>query len=95
MPVTFTKTKSDDGFYSVDVPGQLYKMADDGRFINRKQYSDMSNGSYYLVTRVKTYSSFTGQREEDVLKKVDSLLYENIPGKILSKKAIVKNGYKG
>ena len=28
-------------------------------------------------------------------KKIDSLLYENIPGKIVSKTTIVKNGYKG
>ena len=36
-----------------------------------------------------------GNTDEMVMKKVDSLLYENIPGKILSKTPIVKNGYKG
>lgn len=30
-----------------------------------------------------------------ILKVIDSLLYENIPGKILSKKSIVKNSYPG
>jgi len=95
VPVIFSKIKSEDGFYSVDVPGPLYKMSDDGKYIDRMQYSDMSNGSYYLVTRVKTHSSFVGQSEETVLKKIDSLLYENIPGKILSKKIITRNGYSG
>jgi hypothetical protein len=45
----------------------------------------MSNGSFYLVTRVKTFASFLAQNESVVLRKVDSLLYENIPGKILKK----------
>ena len=95
VPVTFSKVKSDDGFFSVDMPGPLFKMTDENQFINRKQYADMSNGSYYMVTRVKTYASFIGQSQEVVLKKIDSLLYENIPGKILKKTPITKNGYKG
>ena len=32
---------------------------------------------------------------EDVYKKIDSLLYENIPGKIISKTSITRNGYRG
>src|SRR5205085_2407348 len=32
---------------------------------------------------------------EEVYKTVDSLLYENVPGKIITKTNIVKNGYKG
>ena len=38
---------------------------------------------------------FLDQTEEQVIKKVDSLLYENIPGKIIKKTAIIKNGYNG
>jgi hypothetical protein len=30
-----------------------------------------------------------------VQKKIDSLLYENVPGKILKKTLISRNGYKG
>src|SRR6185295_17228066 len=59
------------------------------------QYADMSNGAYYMITRVKTHGYLFGQKENTVLKKIDSLLYENVPGKILKKTAIVKNGYKG
>lgn len=55
----------------------------------------MSNGAYYLVTRIKTYAAFQQQNEKNVLNKVDSILYENIPGKILSKKTIARNGYTG
>ncbi|RYF86365.1 MAG: hypothetical protein EOO00_13295, partial [Chitinophagaceae bacterium] len=55
----------------------------------------MSNGSYYMVTRVKTYASFIHQSATDVSKKTDSLLYEYIPGDIISRKAITRNGYNG
>jgi hypothetical protein len=55
----------------------------------------MANGSYYMVTRVKTNGSLWGQLAEEVERKIDSVLYENVPGKILSRKNIVRNGYKG
>ncbi|MDO9376937.1 MAG: TraB/GumN family protein, partial [Ferruginibacter sp.] len=95
VPVVFSRVKSEDGFYSVNIPGPLFKMRDESQRLDRRQYSDMSNGAYYLVTRVKTYAAFLGQSEEGVFKKIDSLLYENIPGKILKKVLIQKNGYKG
>ena len=95
VPVTFTKKYSEDKFFSVDVPGDLYRMRQDYQDLDRVQYADMSNGSYYIVTRVKTHAAFLGQTEQQVLKKIDSVLYENIPGKILSKKAIARNGYDG
>ncbi len=94
-PVKFTEKLSEDGFYSVATPGILYKMNGEYQAFDRRQYSDMSNGAYYLVTRVKTNAAFLGKTENDVLKKIDSLLYENIPGKILSKKTVVNNGYQG
>ena len=55
----------------------------------------MANGSYYMVTRIKTNSQFWGHNEDVVRKKIDSLLYENVPGKILNRQEIVRNGYKG
>ncbi len=95
VPVDFRTQNSDDGFYSVSMPGPLFKLAGDNEQFDRRQYSDMSNGAYYLVTRVKTHAAFLGQDEHTVLKKIDSILYENIPGKILSRKNINRNGYPG
>src|SRR5882757_1332719 len=95
VPVNFTTQNADDGFYSVAMPGPLFKMSGDYQVLDRRQYSDMSNGAYYLVTRLNTHAGFLGQKKEDVLKKVDSVLYENIPGKILTKKSININGYPG
>ncbi|MBL7703309.1 MAG: TraB/GumN family protein [Ferruginibacter sp.] len=95
VPVNFTTHTSDDGFFSVAMPGPLFKLSAESQKLDRRQYSDMANGSYYLVTRIKTHAAFLGHTEKDVLNKVDSILYENIPGKILSKKQIIKNGYTG
>jgi hypothetical protein len=70
-------------------------MADDLQQLNRLQYADMANGSYYQVTRVKTYTALLNQQAASVKKIIDSLLYENIPGKIIQKTAIYRNGYSG
>ncbi|GGB04391.1 hypothetical protein GCM10011511_29630 [Puia dinghuensis] len=94
VPVTFSPFTSEDGDFSVQLPGKLYRRTD-SRTPDSWQYADMGNGAYYMIARVKTHSSFLGQKEEIVLKKVDSLLYENIPGKILKKTAINRNGCKG
>lgn len=94
VPVRFTTQSTDDGFFTVDIPGKFYKFGDDAS-LDQRQYADMANGSYYMVTRIMTNSWMWGHSTDDVFKAVDSLLYENIPGKILSKSKISKNGYQG
>ena len=97
VPVQFSKTQADDGFFSVSLPGKLYDF--DGMFgmgmSRQQQFADMTNGSYYMITRINTNTVLWGHSEETVLRKIDSVIYENIPGKILSKQAIIRNGYKG
>jgi hypothetical protein len=95
VPVDFYKYKNPDGAYTVSVPGNLYKMSTDVSGLDRSQYADMSNGTYYIITRVQTYSAFGGNTVEKIYKEIDSLLYENIPGKIIEKKSITLNGYNG
>ncbi|MBL7729779.1 MAG: TraB/GumN family protein [Chitinophagaceae bacterium] len=94
VPVTFKTETAEDGLYKVDIPGKFYKYGDDFA-LEQRQYADMANGSYYMVTRIMTNAWMWNHNSEDVYKKIDSLLYENIPGKILSKTTITKNGYKG
>jgi uncharacterized protein YbaP (TraB family) len=94
VPVIFFPFTSEDQSFTVQLPGKLYKRAD-SRGGDSWQYADMSNGAYYMITRVKTNRSLLGQRDATVLKKIDSLLYENVPGKILRKTAITRNGYPG
>ena len=94
VPVTFKTAASADSFFSVDIPGKFYSFGDDGA-LDQLQYADMANGSYYMVTRIMTNAWMWDHQAEDVYKRIDSLLYENIPGKIISKTRIVKNGYQG
>ncbi|MEI9807958.1 MAG: TraB/GumN family protein [Bacteroidota bacterium] len=94
VPVVFATQTTDDGFFKVDIPGKFYKFGDDGS-LDQRQYADMANGSYYMVTRIMTNSWMWGHSTEDVYKTIDSLLYENIPGKIITRTNIVKSGYKG
>ena len=94
VPVSFNTETAVDGLYKVDIPGRFYKFGEDGA-LDQHQYADMANGSYYMVTRIMTNAWMWGHTMEDVYKKIDSLLYENIPGKIISKTAITRNGYRG
>lgn len=94
VPVKFSQVKTPDDFVKMMLPGPLFKRG--GLSANQSwQYADMENGSYYMLTRVATHAAILGEDEKVVMKKVDSLLYENIPGKILVKKEIERNGYKG
>ncbi len=94
VPVNFNTETSTDGFFKVDIPGKFFKFGDDGS-LNQQQYADMANGSFYMVTRISTNAWMWGHSPEDVYKNIDSLLYENIPGRILTKTRITKNGYPG
>lgn len=97
VPVSFNAVATDDGKVSMLLPGPLYKRSDTrvSSLNGSWQYADMDNGTYYMLTRVKTHASIGGASVKDVVKKIDSLLYENIPGRIVKKTAIVKNGYPG
>jgi len=58
--------------------------------------TDMANGAYYSINRQLTYAPIFNYKPERLLLKIDSLLYESIPGKILSKKHIIdKSGIQG
>ena len=91
----FKQQSSGDGFYKVSIPGEKFYRFTNWSGMDIVQYADMVNGTYYMVNRIKTNSLFFGDNADAVQKKVDSLLYENIPGKILKKTNITRNGYKG
>lgn len=56
---------------------------------------ELTNGSFYSVSIVSTYAYLSGNSKVDFQAKVDSLLFEYVPGKIISKKFIERNGFKG
>jgi uncharacterized protein YbaP (TraB family) len=93
VPVTFNKQTAEDGMYTVEMPGKLFESPSMSGMFDQRQYADMANGSYYMVTRLQTNSWLWGHSLPEVQKKVDSMLYENIPGRIIQKKTVIKNGY--
>lgn len=97
VPVSFMTITTEDMAIQVKVPGPFYKMPSASQYNGNDcwQYADMENGAYYMLTRVKTHAGILGQTALDVLKKTDSLLYENIPGKIISKNVISCSGCSG
>ncbi|MBS1575345.1 MAG: TraB/GumN family protein [Bacteroidetes bacterium] len=95
VPVVFSTYTADDGFFKVDIPGKLYGADNSPGMFDQRQYADMANGSYYIVTRLRTNNVMWGHGIDEIYKKIDSVLYENIPGKILNKQTIYRNGYKG
>ncbi|MBX9783558.1 MAG: TraB/GumN family protein [Chitinophagaceae bacterium] len=94
VPLKFTRQYSNDSLFSIEMPGKLFHF-DDLQLPNQYQFADMSNGAYYMVTRVPTFATMQGLTPAAMKKKVDSVLYTNIPGKMLSKKNVENSGYKG
>jgi uncharacterized protein YbaP (TraB family) len=94
VAVSFSPQSADDGMYKVEIPGKFYKFGEENGF-DQRQYADMANGSYYMVTRMMTNAWMWSHSIDRVNRIIDSLLYENIPGKILSKTKISRNGYAG
>jgi len=91
---SFQPYKSADGLIELDAPGKFTEFP----FYQGSQQSiltDMVNSNYFVITRLAHHSSWFGQDEEYVLERVDSLLFENVPGKILEKERIKNNGFIG
>ncbi|MCW3128047.1 MAG: GumN family protein [Bacteroidetes bacterium] len=85
---------SADSFYQVDVPGKMLDMAM-ASTVSFQTGVDMVNGAYYSVARIMSASFVNNESTEQVFQSIDSALYENVPGDILSKKTIELSGYKG
>jgi uncharacterized protein YbaP (TraB family) len=82
----------EDGFFTIDLPNKLYPVSDLGK--TTYVSPDLANGSFTVVNRIPTHS-FLKQDATYTLKDIDKLLFENIPGKILEKTFIEKDGFKG
>lgn len=82
----------EDGIFTMELPNKLYPVSDRGKttYIS----PDLANGSFVVVNRVPTYS-FLKQDAIYSLKDIDNLLFENVPGKILEKTFIEKDGFEG
>lgn len=93
-PVRFTNYVLPDSLVSVNLPG-LYLEHSSASNVREYFYPDLANGSYFSILRINTFASLYGKSGKDLLASIDSILYFNIPGKIISKKEVKKNGYPG
>ncbi|MFT5566740.1 MAG: hypothetical protein ACI81Y_001687 [Glaciecola sp.] len=94
VPFKYETQSLAEGMYTLDVPGTLYTMPSMGNFITYL-HPNMPNGAYYWVKRIKSHDLLMGRNLDFTMGRIDSMLYENIPGEIISKKKIEEQGYKG
>lgn len=85
-----------------NVRDNAFSVASVSKFFNisadkKKRYLslDVGNGAYLSVSRFNPMNFLQKGNDAITLQSIDSLLFENIPGKITSKKEIIRNGYKG
>ncbi len=83
------KYSSADNFIDISLPEKLYEFKIRG--INLGLNMDITNGGYFMIFRVSTYDHITD--EPYTLEKIEGMLYENIPGKILKQENIEFQGY--
>lgn len=91
-PQTGTLQQPEDGFFRINLPHKLYPVAE-GQHITYIS-PDLTNGSYMMVHRIPTYT-FLNRKTTYELADIEGLLFENIPGKILSQQHISKQGFQG
>jgi len=82
----------EDGFFTLELPNKLYPVSDRGK--TTYVSPDLANGSFVVVNRIPTHA-FLKQDALFSLEDIDKLLFENIPGQLLEKKYIEKDGFQG
>lgn len=83
---------SANGDFEAQMSGTPFQMS----FTNgtvRYFLPDPANGAYLLLTSVPYYGAITGQSQQHILNRLDSLLFENVRGKILQKTFRTQNGF--
>lgn len=85
---------SDDGLISATLPTRLTKV-NDNSYYSSYLSPDLANGYYYQIEKITCNTVFSGKSPEDILLVIDTMIFENIPGEIASKKNITSNGFSG
>ena len=93
-PVKFQRFTMADSMLSVSLPG-VYLEHSSSSNIHEYFYPDLANGAYYSILRINTFAPLFGKSAKDILASIDSILYFNIPGKIISKIEVKKNDCPG
>ena len=94
-PVTFQKQFAIDSTFSVQVPGKLYSLVNLEN-LKYQIHADMVNGSFYTIVRLNYFGPLAHLGAQQMLAKLDSLVFENIPGRIVKHSGLQSNnGIKG
>lgn len=80
-----------DGQLVLAAPSKLYEFEFPG--LSMAASPDLKNGAYVNVIRLKNYDFLRKNKYTSTLTKIDSLLYEYIPGDIIKKEKIKINEY--
>lgn len=87
----YVSQTTSDGILSLAVPSKLYEFEFPG--MSMVSSPDLKNGAYVNIIRLKNYDFLRKNNYSSTLTKIDSLLYEYIPGNIIKKERIKINGY--
>lgn len=88
--LNFSTQYASDSSFHVDAPGHLFQMLGIDN-MDTYLYTDMVNGSYYMVKRIRNYAGLKGHDAAYETRRIDSILYESIPGKILHRETVKAN----
>lgn len=89
--VSFKKFVSHSGELSFELPGTPVDRSSGN--LEDIFYADVANGAYYVIKKMPYYGVVKGMSQEKLMKKLDSALYENIPGDITARSKTTVNGY--
>jgi uncharacterized protein YbaP (TraB family) len=81
-----------DGFISFKSPFKFTELGIQGNRIYMSP--DLANGAYVILTRINTFDILNKEKEFDFAS-IEKILYESIPGKIISETPIENGDYKG
>lgn len=88
---SYSPQTTSDGQLTLSAPTKLYEFEFPG--LSMASAPDLKNGAYINVIRLKNYDFLRKNNYTTTLSKIDSLLYEYIPGDILKKEKIQINGF--
>ncbi|MGB5553430.1 MAG: TraB/GumN family protein [Flavobacteriaceae bacterium] len=82
----------DDAYFSLNLANALYPVSE---FATTTYISpDLANGSFVMVNRIPTFH-YLKKEAHFTLDDLDKLLFENIPGTIIEKTRVKRNGFEG
>ena len=79
------------GELEIDLPGEPIVRAIESQ--EELFYADVSNGSYYVIKKIPYYGLVNEISKDEVIRQIDSALYENVPGDITAKEKVKISGY--